>query len=57
LVTGHHDQVSVKFIGDFTSTAGFFRCTAGAEFVLDAATASALIVAGIAVRIEQKALG
>jgi hypothetical protein len=57
LVTGHHDQVSVKFIGDFTSTAGFFRCTAGAEFVLDAATAGALIVAGIAVRIEQKALG
>jgi hypothetical protein len=46
-------QVAIKFLHDVGNTAESFRCAAGAEYLVDAASASAFILAGIAIQVAQ----
>lgn len=49
---GQDSHVAVKFLSDFTDVSHSFRCAAGAEYLVDAASASAFILTGIAVKID-----
>ncbi|MDM3929254.1 MULTISPECIES: hypothetical protein [Mycobacterium avium complex (MAC)] len=50
---GRSDEVTVKFVRDFADSAGSLRFAAGTQHVVDAASASALVLAGVAVKLGQ----
>jgi hypothetical protein len=51
-VSGGRDQVRIRFIDDFTVADISLAVAKGSEFVVPVSTADALILAGIAVKIE-----
>lgn len=51
LLDHNEDEVRIRYLHDFTPSAGPFHCTAGTECVIDAVTATALILIGLAVKI------
>jgi hypothetical protein len=53
-MAGHGSRVAVKFLHDVDIAAESFRCAAGAEYLVDAASASAFILTGIAIKVESE---
>ncbi|WP_407685410.1 hypothetical protein [Mycobacterium sp. HUMS_1102779] len=46
------DQVTIKFVRDFQTSDGSVSYTKGSEFRVDAATADALLLAGVVVTVS-----
>lgn len=50
----HDDRVTIKFLRDYQTAAGSATYLKDSEYLVDPATADALVVAGIAVKIPRQ---
>ncbi|MCV7353253.1 hypothetical protein [Mycobacterium parmense] len=53
-VASGDERVTIKFVRDFQTSDGSVTYTKGSEFLVDAATADALILAGVAVTVSAR---